>query len=100
MFHFPAVVGVKRTLENPLSVLRDIDGIRNILSLSKNCSVKRVYYSSSSEVYGETVTLPQQEDITALNSSIPYAVVKNSGEAYFRSYYEEHGPPLHYLPVF
>lgn len=90
VFHFAAVVGVKRTLENPLRVLADIDGIRNILSLSKNCGVQRVFYSSSSEVYGEPVSIPQHEEHTPLNSRLPYAIVKNLGEAYFRSYYQEH----------
>lgn len=93
VFHFAAVVGVKRTLENPLLVLKDIDGIRNILSLSKNCGINRVFYSSSSEVYGEPVTLPQHEETTPLNSRLPYAIVKNLGEAYFRSYYTEHDLP-------
>ena len=91
VFHFAAVVGVQRTLANPLKVLRDIDGIRHVLSLSKNGQVNRVYYSSSSEVYGEPVSLPQHELVTPLNSRLPYAIVKNLGEAYFRSYYEEHG---------
>jgi len=90
VFHFAAVVGVKRTLANPLLVLQDIDGIRNILSLSKNCHVRRVFYSSSSEVYGEPVSLPQHEETTPLNSRLPYAIVKNLGEAYFRSYFFEH----------
>lgn len=90
VFHFAAVVGVKRTLENPLLVLKDIDGIRNILMLSKNCKVKRVFFSSSSEVYGEPVFVPQHEDLTPLNSRLPYAIVKNLGEAFFRSYYKEH----------
>lgn len=93
VFHFAAVVGVQRTLANPLKVLRDIDGIRHVLSLSKNGQVNRVYYSSSSEVYGEPVSLPQNEQVTPLNSRLPYAIVKNLGEAYFRSYYEEHGLP-------
>jgi len=47
VFHYAAVVGVKRTLENPIMVLDDIEGIKNILSLSKNSGVKRVFYSSS-----------------------------------------------------
>jgi UDP-glucuronate decarboxylase len=93
VFHFAAVVGVQRTLANPLKVLRDIDGIRHVLSLSKNGQVTRVFYSSSSEVYGEPVSLPQHELVTPLNSRLPYAIVKNLGEAYFRSYYEEHGLP-------
>lgn len=93
VFHFAAVVGVKRTLENPLKVLGDIDGIKNILSLSKNCGVKHVFYSSSSEVYGEPVSIPQHEEHTPLNSRLPYAIVKNLGEAYFKSYYQEHFLP-------
>ena len=93
VFHYAAVVGVKRTQEQPIAVLNDIDGIRNILQLSKNSSVKRVFYSSSSEVYGEPVELPQHEQTTPLNSRVPYAVVKNVGESFFRSYQKVYGLP-------
>ncbi len=91
VFHYAAVVGVKRTLDNPKMVLDDIQGIRNVLELSKSTGVKRVFFSSSSEVYGEPVHLPQNEETTPLNSRLPYAVVKNVGEAYFRSYQQEFG---------
>jgi UDP-glucuronate decarboxylase len=94
VFHYAAVVGVKRTLENPVLVLRDLDGIRNILTLCKNTGVKRVFYSSSSEVYGEPVELPQNEETTPLNSRLPYAIVKNVGEAFLKSFRQEFG--LHY----
>ena len=80
VFHYAAVVGVERTLENPINVLNDINGIKNILSLSKNSGVKRVFYSSSSEVYGEPFEIPQNEKTTPLNSRLPYAIVKNVGE--------------------
>ena len=93
VFHYAAVVGVKRTQEQPIAVLNDIEGIRNILQLSKNSSVKRVFYSSSSEVYGEPVELPQHEQTTPLNSRVPYAVVKNVGESFFRSYQKVFGLP-------
>ena len=91
VFHYAAMVGVKRTLENPISVLEDIEGIKNILSLSKNPGIKRVFYSSSSEVYGEPFEIPQNENTTPLNSRLPYAIVKNVGEAFFKSYYQEYG---------
>ncbi|CAM2918695.1 NAD-dependent epimerase/dehydratase family protein [Flavobacterium frigoris] len=91
VFHYAALVGVKRTLENPMMVLDDIEGIKNILSLSKNTGVKRVFYSSSSEVYGEPFEIPQNENTTPLNSRLPYAIVKNVGEAFFKSYYQEYG---------
>ncbi|MEO6168504.1 MAG: NAD-dependent epimerase/dehydratase family protein [Chitinophagales bacterium] len=91
VFHYAAVVGVQRTLNNPVMVLNDIKGIRNILDLSKNTGVKCVYYSSSSEVYGEPVEFPQNEDTTPLNSRLPYAIVKNVGESFLRSYHKEYG---------
>jgi UDP-glucose 4-epimerase len=91
VFHYAAVVGVKRTIENPLMVLKDINGIKNILELSKNTGVQRVFYSSSSEIYGEPVEYPQHEDTTPLNSRLPYAIVKNVGEAFLKSYYREFG---------
>lgn len=91
VFHYAAYVGVQRTQENPIRVLKDIEGIKNILSLAKNTGVKRVFFSSSSEVYGEPVTIPQNEETTPLNSRVPYAVVKNVGEAFCKSYFQEYG---------
>ena len=91
VFHYAAMVGVQRTQQHPLAVLTDIDGIRNVCKLSKDTGVKRVFFSSSSEVYGEPFEIPQRVDTTPLNSRVPYAVVKNLGEAYLRSYNQEFG---------
>lgn len=90
VFHYAAVVGVKRTIENPIMVLDDITGVKNILNLSKNTAVKRVFFSSSSEVYGEPVEMPQNELTTPLNSRLPYAIVKNVGEAFLKSFKKEY----------
>jgi len=91
VFHYAAVVGVQRTLANPVMVLNDINGFRNILDMSRATGVKRVFFSSSSEVYGEPVEFPQNEHTTPLNSRLPYAIVKNVGEAFLRSYHKEYG---------
>lgn len=91
VFHYAAMVGVQRTLANPIGVLYDIEGIKNILSFSQISGVKRVFFASSSEVYGEPVEFPQNEDTTPLNSRLPYAIVKNVGEAYFKSFQKEYG---------
>ena len=100
VFHYAALVGVQRTLANPVAVLRDIDGIRNVLSLAKNTGVRRVFYASSSEVYGEPVELPQHEETTPLNSRLPYAIIKNLGESFFRSYHQEFGLPFNVFRFF
>ena len=89
VFHYAAVVGVQRTLDHPKMVLEDIQGIKNVLDLCKNTNVKRVFFASSSEVYGEPIEHPQNEATTPLNSRLPYAVVKNVGESFLRSYKQE-----------
>jgi len=89
VFHLAAVVGVKRTEENPFLVLEDINGIKNILELSSKYRVKRFVYTSSSEVYGRSFNLPSCED-GQINPSITYAAVKLIGEKFCKAYYEKH----------
>ena len=91
VFHYAAMVGVLRTQQYPVKVLRDIEGIKYICQLSKNTGVKRVFFSSSSEIYGEPVEIPQNAHTTPLNSRLPYAIVKNVGEAFLRSFNQEFG---------
>lgn len=90
VFHLAAVVGVKQTLENPMLVFKDIEGIKNIVHLSYYTNVKRLFFSSSSEVYGEPFKIPQDEESTPLNSKLPYAVVKVFGETYIRHFSRQH----------
>lgn len=94
VFHYAATVGVARTLRNPMMVLEDIEGLKNVLTLCKGSRVRRAFYASSSEVYGEPVELPQREETTPLNSRLPYAVVKNLGEIYFKTYQREFALPF------
>lgn len=90
VFHYAAVVGVKRTLEDPINVLEDVNGIQHILKLCKDHNVKKVLFASSSEVYGEPVEIPEVED-GHVNAKLPYAVVKLMGEKLMESYHEMHG---------
>lgn len=88
VFHYAAVVGVKRTIENPDLVLRDIDGIRNVLDLSLRYGKPKVVFASSSEVYGEPVEIPEAED-GHVNAKLPYAVVKLLGEKLIEAYWKK-----------
>jgi len=90
VFHYAAIVGVKRTLEDPIAVLNDVEGIRNILELSRLNNVKKVVFSSSSEVYGEPVEIPETED-GHVNAKLPYAVVKLIGEKLLEAYHQMYG---------
>ena len=93
VMHYAAMVGVKRTSEKPLEVFKDIEGIKNIAELSKKFKVKKILFTSSSEVYGEPVKLPISEDDT-FNIKWPYGLVKIFGEQYFLAYYEKYGIPV------
>ncbi len=88
-FHYAAVVGVKRTLENPLSVLQDVEGIKNVLELSLKNGRPKVVFSSSSEVYGEPRELPERED-GIIDAKLPYASVKLIGENFLEAYWQKH----------
>ncbi len=93
VMHYAAMVGVKRTSERPLDVFKDIEGIKNIAELSRQYKIKKILFTSSSEVYGEPLKLPIAEDDT-FNSKWPYGLVKILGEQYFKAYYEKYGIPV------
>lgn len=99
VFHYAAIVGVKRTIENPLEVLHDLTGIQNILELSRSAKVKKLVFSSSSEVYGNPLELPERED-GAVNAKMPYAVVKLAGENLLAAYWEKYRLPTVALRFF
>jgi len=89
VFYYAATVGVKRTIENPLAVLNDVEGIKNILELALRHNKPKIIFSSSSEVYGEPKELPEKED-GAINPQLPYAAVKLMGEKLLEAYYKKY----------
>jgi UDP-glucuronate decarboxylase len=93
IFHYAAMVGVKRTIENPLGVFEDFIGVKNIAELAKRHRVKKIFFSSSSEVYGEPLKLPIQENDT-FNARVPYGLVKILSEKYLQDFYHEHNVPV------
>jgi UDP-glucuronate decarboxylase len=89
VFHYAAVVGVKKLEEEPLNVLRDVEGIKNVLELCVKYRVKKLVYASSSEAYGEPVALPEKED-GVHNPRDVYALVKLMGENLVQIYSEKY----------
>ena len=106
VFHYAAVLGVARVTENPLSVLSDIDGIRNIMELARRYKVKKVVFASSSEAYGFSASLPLREDSgqewTGNQSGQVhlYALVKLMGEKIMKLYNDRYGVPAVSLRFF
>ena len=87
VLHIGALPSVPRSVAEPLASHDiNITGTLNVLEAAKQQNVKRVVFSSSSSVYGNTPTLPKYEDMPVSPLS-PYAAHKVSGEFYCRIYY-------------
>jgi UDP-glucose 4-epimerase len=91
VFHLAAIASVPRSVQDPLSSHNvNVTGTFNLLLAAKENKVKKVVYISSSAVYGDTVSVPQKEDIN-LNPKSPYAITKLTGEHYCKTFYETYG---------
>lgn len=86
VFHLAALPSVPRSLKDPWgSHDANVNATVRLLEASRAARVRRVVYSSSSSVYGDTPTLPKVETMEPLPRS-PYAASKLSSEQYVLAY--------------
>ena len=92
--HMAAFLGVRASTRNALECLDvNIIGTRNVLECCVKRKVRRIFFSSSSEVYGEPRDVPIKEGAT-LSPISEYGVSKVVGEEYCRAYYQHFGLPF------
>ena len=103
VLHLAAIPSVPRSINNPIATNEaNVTGTLNVLAAARDTGVKRVVFSSSSSVYGNTETLPKIETMPPCPLS-PYATSKLTGENYCRNFYEIYGletVALRYFNVF
>ena len=103
VLHQAALPSVPRSVEDPLLTNAiNIEGTLNVLVASRETSVKKVVFASSSSVYGDDEHLPKKEGLEG-NPLSPYAVSKYAGEKYCQVFSEIYGLPtvsLRYFNVF
>ncbi len=103
VIHTAANRAVLRSVDDPLETNEaNVNGTLNILIAARDAKVKRVVYSSSSSVYGETNQFPLNETAKP-NPQSPYAAQKLMGEYYCRLFYQLYGletVSLRYFNVF
>jgi len=103
VFHEAALASVPRSVADPVSTnCNCVDATLNVLVAARAAGVRRVMYAGSSSAYGESPTLPKQEEMLPAPIS-PYAVAKLAGEQYMRSFYRVYGLEtvvLRYFNVF
>jgi UDP-glucose 4-epimerase len=103
VFHVAALPSVPRSLADPWgSHDANVNATVRLLQAGRAAGVRRVVFSSSSSVYGDTPTLPKVEDVEPLPRS-PYAASKLSAEQYVLAYARAglvEGVALRYFNVF
>ncbi len=86
VFHMAAESRVQTSIENPeLTIATNIIGTNNVLRASKEANVKRVIYSTTSSVYGNSNPTPNTETQSP-DCINPYAISKYAGEQLCKMY--------------
>jgi UDP-glucose 4-epimerase len=104
VYHLGALGSVPRSVQDPLtSNAVNVEGTLNVLLAARDEGVRRVVYSSSSSVYGNSGELPRTEAMPTDPIS-PYGVAKLAAERYCvsfaRVYHGFEAVVLRYFNVF
>jgi nucleoside-diphosphate-sugar epimerase len=103
ILHLAARTSVPRSMKEPVETNNvNVDGTLNVLLAARDANVRRVVFSASSSVYGETPTLPKRESMTPAPIS-PYGVTKLMGEIYGKLFHRIYGlefVALRYFNIF
>ncbi len=103
VLHQAAIPSVPKSIADPVRSNKvNIEGTLNVLMAARDAKVKRVVYAASSSAYGDSPTLPKNEDMPS-NPLSPYAVAKLTGEMYMKVFHGVYGLPtvsLRYFNIF
>jgi nucleoside-diphosphate-sugar epimerase len=86
VFHMAALVSVPISVADPVqSEAINSGGTLNMLLAARDNGVRRLVFSSSAAIYGNTEVIPTPEDVLPFPMS-PYGVQKLTGEHYARNF--------------
>ena len=86
VYNFAAQAGVRYSFENPESYCNsNIIGFNNLLNLVKKFKVKKLFFASSSSVYGNIGPFPKKEN-SKLNTLNIYSLSKLANEIIAKTY--------------
>jgi UDP-glucose 4-epimerase len=99
IFHL-ACLGVRHSLHSPFENHRvNAEGTLNVLEAARKNKVKRFFYISTSEIYGDIKQFPIDESGVPLPKTV-YGASKLAGENYAYSYHACYGMDVTILRIF
>jgi UDP-glucuronate 4-epimerase len=103
VFHFAAQAGVRYSIEQPRKYIdSNINGFFNIIENVKKYKVKRLFYASSSSVYGENNNFPLNEKEKIYPKNI-YSLTKKINEeisSIYKNFYNVNSTGLRFFTVY
>jgi UDP-glucuronate 4-epimerase len=81
IFHLAAEAGVRRSLKKPLEYIEEnISNTVRVFEYAKKNKIKKIYYASSSSIYGDKGIYPTDETVTTDQPISIYGITKISTE--------------------
>jgi len=91
VFHLAAVSNISSSVADPLRTNEvNVKGTLNVLLAARDSGVRKVVFTSSASVYGDTEEVPTTENAFP-NPLSPYAVTKLAGEHYCNVFSDLYG---------
>jgi UDP-glucose 4-epimerase len=91
VFHLAAVSNISSSVADPLRTNEvNVKGTLNVLLAARDSGVRKVVFTSSASVYGDTEEVPTTESALP-NPLSPYAVTKLAGEYYCDVFFDLYG---------
>ena len=91
VIHLAATLGVVNVEQHPVQTLdTNLGGTKNVLEACRTNNIKKIIFSSSSEVYGEPVRVPIKETDNAIPITT-YGTSKFVAEEYIKAYSKNYG---------
>lgn len=100
IFHLAALIGIPYSYVSPLAYIKtNVEGTYNILEAAKNLKTRKIFVTSTSEVYGSANYLPIDET-HPLKPQSPYSASKIAADNLALSYYNSFNLPVNILRPF
>lgn len=100
VFHLAALLGVSEGVKRPIDIIRaDYQGTLNLLNIAHKVKTKKVFFSSSSEVYGKNTKMPLSEESDRVYGSTnisrwAYGTAKSMVEHLLFAFYKKYSLPF------
>lgn len=103
VIHMAAIPNVQQSIDNPIYTNKNnFDSTLNLINSCRSTKVKKIIFSSTCAIYGDTNVFPTNEMVT-VNPMSPYSLQKLISEQYLKLYSDLYGIKsvcLRYFNVF